>query len=199
MARFTRSDIRAIVGEACNDEIENKLIALHLGVVDPLTDDVARYKADADKLLDVQRELDDLKAAGNDDYKQKYEDEHTALENLKQSIADEKALAEKSSLYRLLLQESGIDPKRIDAVLRVSDLTKVEVKDGSIVDSKALAESIKTEWADFVVKPGAKGDKPDTPPADGGEITKEAFDTMSLSDKMAFANSHPAEYAEFTK
>lgn len=199
MARFTRSDIRAIVGEACNDEIENKLIALHLGVVDPLKDDVARYKADADKLLDVQRELDDLKAAGNDDYKQKYEDEHAALENLKQSIADEKALAEKSSLYRLLLQESGIDPKRIDAVLRVSDLTKVEVKDGSIVDSKALAESIKTEWADFVVKPGAKGDKPDTPPADGGEMTKEAFDTMSLSDKMAFANSHPAEYAEFTK
>lgn len=199
MARFTRSDIRAIVGEACNDEIENKLIALHLGVVDPLKDDVARYKADADKLLDVQRELDDLKAAGSDDYKQKYEDEHTALENLKQSIADEKALAEKSSLYRLLLQESGIDPKRIDAVLRVSDLTKVEVKDGSIVDSKTLAESIKTEWADFVVKPGAKGDKPDTPPADGGEMTKEAFDTMSLSDKMAFANSHPAEYAEFTK
>ena len=199
MARFTRSDIRAIVGEACNDEIENKLIALHLGVVDPLKDDVARYKADADKLLDVQRELDDLKVAGNDDYKQKYEDEHAALENLKQSIADEKALAEKSSLYRLLLQESGIDPKRIDAVLRVSDLTKVEVKDGSIVDSKALAESIKTEWADFVVKPGAKGDKPDTPPANGGEMTKEAFDTMSLSDKMAFANSHPAEYAEFTK
>lgn len=199
MARFTRSDIRAIVGEVCNDEIENKLIALHLGVVDPLKDDVARYKADADKLLDVQKELDDLKAAGNEDYKQKYEDEHTALENLRQSIADEKALAEKSSLYRLLLQESGIDPKRIDAVLRVADLTKVEVKDGKLVDSKALAESIKTEWADFVVKPGAKGDKPDTPPADGGEMTKEAFDTMSLSDKMAFANSHPAEYAEFTK
>lgn len=199
MARFTRSDIRAIVGEVCNDEIENKLIALHLGVVDPLKDDVARYKADADKLSDVQKELDDLKAAGNEDYKQKYEDEHTALENLKQSIADEKALAEKSSLYRVLLQESGIDPKRIDAVLRVADLTKVEVKDGKLVDSKALAESIKTEWADFVVKPGAKGDKPDTPPADGGEMTKEAFDTMSLSDKMAFANSHPAEYAEFTK
>lgn len=199
MARFTRSDIRAIVGEVCNDEIENKLIALHLGVVDPLKDDVTRYKADADKLSDVQKELNDLKAAGNEDYKQKYEDEHTALENLRRSIADEKALAEKSSLYRVLLQESGIDPKRIDAVLRVADLTKVEVKDGKLVDSKALAESIKTEWADFVVKPGAKGDKPDTPPADGGEMTKEAFDTMSLSDKMAFANSHPAEYAEFTK
>lgn len=199
MARFTRSDIRAIVGEVCNDEIENKLIALHLGVVDPLKDDAARYKADADKLSDVQKELDDLKAAGNEDYKQKYEDEHTALENLKQSIADEKALAEKSGLYRVLLQESGIDPKRIDAVLRVADLTKVEVKDGKLVDSKALAENIKTEWADFVVKPGAKGDKPDTPPAGGGEMTKEAFDTMSLSDKMAFANSHPAEYAEFTK
>lgn len=199
MARFTRSDIRAIIGEVCTDEIENKLIALHLGVVDPLKDDVARYKADADRLLGVQEELDQLKAAGDGGYKQKYEDEHTALENLKQSIADEKALAEKSGLYRQLLQEAGIDPKRVDTVLRVADLTKVEVKDGKLVDSKALADSIKTEWADFVVKPGAKGDKPDNPPAGGGEMTKEAFDSMSLSDKMAFANSNPAKYAEFTK
>ena len=44
MPKFTRSDIRKILGEACTDEIENNLIALHLGVVDPLKDDLERQK-----------------------------------------------------------------------------------------------------------------------------------------------------------
>ena len=199
MAKFTRADIRKILGEACTDEIENQLIALHLGVVDPLKDDVSRYKADADKLPGVQKELDDLKAAGDGGYKQKYEDEHTALENLKNSIAAEKAMAEKSGLYRQLLQDAGIDPKRFDAILRVADLAKVEVKDGKLVDSDKITESVKTEWADFLLKSGAKGGKPDNPPGSGGEMTKEAFDKMALSEKMAYANSHPTEYAEFIK
>lgn len=199
MAKFTRADIRKILGEVCTDEIENQLIALHLGVVDPLKDDVSRYKADADKLSVVQKELDDLKAAGDGGYKQKYEDEHTALENLKSSIAAEKAMAEKSSLYRQLLQDAGVDPKRFDAILRVADLAKVEVKDGKLVDSDKITESVKTEWADFLLKSGAKGGKPDTPPGSGEEMTKEAFEKMTLSEKMAYANSHPTEYAEFIK
>lgn len=45
MAKFTRTEIRAILGEACTDEIENKLVALHLGVIDPLKDDLQKYKA----------------------------------------------------------------------------------------------------------------------------------------------------------
>ena len=55
MAKFTRAEIRKIIGENCTDEIENQLVALHLGVVDPLKDDVTRYKADAEKLPGVQK------------------------------------------------------------------------------------------------------------------------------------------------
>ena len=65
MAKFTRAEIRKIIGESCTDEIENQLVALHLGVVDPLKDDVTRYKADAEKLPGVQKDLDDLKAQGD--------------------------------------------------------------------------------------------------------------------------------------
>ncbi len=50
MAKFTRAEIRNILGEACTEEIENRLVALHLGVVDPLKDDLTKYKADAEKL-----------------------------------------------------------------------------------------------------------------------------------------------------
>ena len=50
MAKFTRAEIRNILGDACTEEIENRLVALHLGVVDPLKDDLTKYKADAEKL-----------------------------------------------------------------------------------------------------------------------------------------------------
>ena len=45
MAKFTRAEIRNILGEACTEEIEKRLVALHLGVVDPLKDDLTKYKA----------------------------------------------------------------------------------------------------------------------------------------------------------
>ena len=79
MAKFTRAEIRKIIGEGCTDEIENQLVALHLGVVDPLKDDVTRYKADAEKLPGVQKELDDLKAQGDGGYKAKYISIHALL------------------------------------------------------------------------------------------------------------------------
>lgn len=62
MAKFTRAEIRAIIGEACTDEIENKLVALHLGVVDPLKDDLQKYKTEAEKIPGIQRQLDEARA-----------------------------------------------------------------------------------------------------------------------------------------
>ena len=46
MAKFTRADLRRILGEAHTEDIENQIVALHLGVVDPLKDQIATYKND---------------------------------------------------------------------------------------------------------------------------------------------------------
>lgn len=69
MAKFTRAEIRAIIGEACTDEIENKLVALHLGVVDPLKDDLQKYKTEAEKIPGIQKQLDEASRGG--DYKKR--------------------------------------------------------------------------------------------------------------------------------
>ena len=75
MSKFSRADVRSILGDAHTEEMENRLVALHLGVVDPLKDQLQAYKADAEKLQAVQKELDDLKAQGDGGYKEKYEAE----------------------------------------------------------------------------------------------------------------------------
>ena len=77
-----------------------------------------------------------------------------------------KAETAKKSAYRKLLEASGIDPKRIDAVMRVSDVSTIEIgEDGNIVDADKVAEQIKTDWSDFVISTGTVGQRVDTPPA----------------------------------
>ena len=84
----------------------------------------------------------------------------------KAEIEAGKTEAAKKSAYRKLLETSGIDPKRIDAVMRVSDVSTIEVgEDGNIVDADKVAEQIKTDWSDFVISTGTVGQRVDTPPA----------------------------------
>lgn len=173
MAKFTRAEIRKIIGESCTDEIENQLVALHLGVVDPLKDDVTRYKADAEKLPGVQKELDDLKAQGDDGYKAKYESEHQAFEDYKASVAAEKTTAAKEKALETALKKVGIADKRLQSVARLCKgdglLDKLELDDkGAIKDSDKLEASLKESYSDYIVKTSTQGANTPTPPANSG-------------------------------
>lgn len=164
MAKFTRADIRRIVGENCTDEIENAIIALHLGVVDPLKDDLQKAKEDADKLPAVQKELDDLKTAqkNGEDYKLKYD-------ALVQENAEKAAKTAKTDALRKLLKDIGISDKRLESVLKISDIGAIKLTEkGEIENADNLKESLKTEWADFIVTREEHGANPATPPQNNG-------------------------------
>ena len=82
------------------DEQVDTIIEAHTDTVDGLKEQVNTYKADAEKLPNVQKELDDLKAAGDGGYKEKYEKEHSDFEAFKADITakESKAAKEKSVL-----------------------------------------------------------------------------------------------------
>ena len=124
MAKFTRAEIRNILGEACTEEIENRLVALHLGVVDPLKDDLTKYKADAEKLPGVQKELDDLKAAGDGGYKEKYEKEHSAFEAFKTDITAKESKAAKEKAVRAYFESKNITGANLDLAALVDGTYK---------------------------------------------------------------------------
>ena len=173
---FTRKGIREIVGEACTEEIENQLMALHLSVVDPLKDDVAKYKPDAEKLSEVQKELDELKAG---DYKSKYEQEHSDFAAYKKDVETKETTAKKTAAYKNLLKDAGVSEKRIDAILKVTHVDDLQFgDDGAVKDADKIKESIKTEWADFITTEGVKGADTHTPPenngGDDGQLSRAA-------------------------
>lgn len=165
-----------------------EIINAHVETVDALKAERDRYKEDAEKLPKVQKELDNLKAAaekdGKDPYKVKYEAIKEDFENYKKEIAAEKAKADKSAAYRALLVEAGISEKRIDAVLKVSDIDSVELdKEGNISGKDKLLKSVKEEWADFIVQETTKGVQTATPPAStGGKSVKSKDEIYAIKD-----------------
>jgi hypothetical protein len=163
------------------DEKIDQIIEEHVAVTDALKEQRDKYKADADKLPEVQKKLDEIEDAGDDGFEQKYNDEHKAFEDYKAQVKAEKDSAEKSSLYKQLLTDAGIDPKRIDAVMKVTDLKEVKVKDGAIEGAEDITKNIKTEWEAFLTQPAQKGAKVDTPPTNGNTKKPEVH---SLADAM---------------
>lgn len=192
---LTNAQVREILS-AAGVSTENvgtavqRIMEGHLASVNALREERDGYKVDAEKLPEVQKELDKLKAKGDQDWQQKYTDEHTAFEGYKKQIADEKALAEKSSLYRELLRDAKVEEKRIDSIMKVTDLSQISVKDGKLEGADALKNAIKSEWSGFIIETKEQGSKVDNPPASGGPT---AFEAMSLAEKMKFANEHPSD------
>lgn len=180
---FTRKMLKAM---GIEDEKIDQIIDAHSETVDALKADRDAYKEDAAKLAAVQKELDELKAKGDDGYKAKYEAEKAAHDALKADIAAKETKKAKTDAYRELLKGANIDEKRIATILRAEAPTidKIELDaDGKIKNAEQYTQSIKSDWADFIVTQSAKGTNTATPPANGGTATtKTKEDILKIKD-----------------
>ena len=180
---FSRKMLKAMNIE--EEKIE-QIIDAHSETVDALKAERDAYKEDAAKLAAVQKELDELKAKGDDGYKAKYEAEKAAHDALKADIAAKETKKAKTDAYRELLKGANIDEKRIATILRAEAPTidKIELDaDGKIKNAEQYTESIKSDWADFIVTQSAQGTNTATPPANGGAAsTKTKEDIMKIKD-----------------
>ena len=156
-----------------------------------ITADRDRYKEQADQLASVEKEL--VKAQA------KAEELETVSEQLKKVRAEyadykagvdaDKVKAVKEKAYRQLLQETGISEKAIDKIIKVTDLSGVEVDDkNNVKDKTEIIKNIKTEWSDFIITQTERGAEVANPPTNTGGST---FEKMSLAEKMRFANENP--------
>ena len=183
------------------DEKIDQIIEAHSETVNALKDEIAENKDAADKLTNVQKELDKLKASvkeaeeknGKDPYKVKYEAIKEEYEEYKKGITEKETKAEKEKLYTDLLKATGVSEKRIAAILKVTDLDGVEIDEGKIKNSKDLEKTIKEEWADFITKTEEKGANVSNPPK-GGDKTMTKDEIMKIKDasdrQKAIAENH---------
>lgn len=161
---LTRKLLRSM---GIEDEKIDQIIDAHAETVNALKDERDGLKDAADRLKKAEAELEGLKAEPEDGFKEKYEKEHADFEAFKADTAKAAAEREKKSLYRKLLTDAGVDPKRMDAVMRVADLSDIVVEDGAVKDADKVTEKVKGEWSDFIPSTSTKAAKVDTPPAAG--------------------------------
>ena len=156
-----------------------------------ITADRDKYKEQADKLASVEKEL--VKAQAKAD---ELETVSEQLKKVRAEYADYKAgvdadkvKAVKEKAYRQLLQETGISEKAIDKIIKVTDLSGVEVDDkNNVKDKTEIIKNIKTDLSDFIITQTERGAEVANPPTNTGGST---FEKMSLAEKMRFANENP--------
>ena len=173
-------------------EKAQKIMDEHISVTNGLKDERDGYKADAEKATDLQKQLDDI--ANGEDFKKKYEDEHKAFEDFKKKTESDATAAKVGTAYRKLLSGEGISEKRLDAILKVTDLSKLKLdKDGNLEDEAGLKKAINEEWGEFkttVTEKGAVVEKP----LQTGKATKTKEEIYAIKDtaerQKAIAENH---------
>ena len=178
---LTRKMLKAM---GIEDEKIDQIIEEHTESTDALKQQRDEYKAKAEAKATTSTEPKPKDPEPSDEYKAKYDAEKKAFEDYKAGIEAEKAEAEKRAKYRELIVKAGVDSKRVDSVLKVSDLSEIKVKDGAIEGADDLVKSIKEDWADFIPttqKVGANA--PNPPKNDGG--AKKLEDITKMQDPVA--------------
>lgn len=171
----------------------------HKTDLDAIKEQRDTYKADAETLAAVQKELNDLKAAQNDGWKEKHDALKKQFDDYKAGITAKESKAAKTAAARAYYESKGITGKALDIAMRGSgsEIDALELEDGKIKDASTLEALVKGDFSGLVGQTRTEGAPTATPPANIGG--KAAFDAMSLSEKMQYANEHPREAAEWLK
>lgn len=169
------------------DEKIDQIIEAHTETVDALKEERDNYKAEAEKLPDVQKELNKIKeTTAQDDAKNPYKVKYDALKEefkaYKDEVSAKEVKADKTKAFRDLLKEVGVSEKRLDSVIKVTDIDSIELEDGKIKDVDALKSSVKEEWADFIPTEGTKGANVSNPPANNGGAVKTKEEIKAIKD-----------------
>ena len=167
---------RALKAMGIDEEKIDEIISMHSETVDGLKADLAKYKADAEQLPKVQKELDTLKAAGDGGWQEKYEKVKKDLDDYKAEVSGKEAKAAKEKAVRAYYEGKGITGKSLDIAIRGSgaEIDALELDGDKIKDTSSLDELVNGTFSGLISTTTTKGADTATPPTNtgGGKLTK---------------------------
>ena len=177
---FSRSFLKAT---GLTDEQITAVMEEHVSVVDGLKAERDKYRDEAGKAADLQKQLEEV--SSGEDYKAKYDKEHADFEAFKKQTAEDAEAAKVRAAYRKLLTDERISEKRLDSIIKVTDFAKMKLgKDGKLDHEDELRKAINDEWSEFRTTVSERGAKVENPPTTGnGKLTKEEI--LKIEDTSA--------------
>lgn len=157
---------KLLEGMGIDEKQVETIIEAHTETVEALKAERDKARTEAARIPDLEKQVEELQVVSRSggEWEAKYNEEHQAFEEFKGKVDEERTEAAKAGAYRNMLASAGIDPRRIDSIMRLVDLSKVEIEDGALKDSEALMERAREEWSDFVLKQQTFTATPPTPP-----------------------------------
>lgn len=161
-------------GMGLSEEQVDTIIEAHTETIDGLKDRLKEAEEKANKLDVVQKELDELKAKGEDGYKERYEKEHKAFEDYKNDVTAKQAHAAKEAAAKAYFESKNITGANLDIAMRGArdEINALEMDGEKIKDTAALDVLISGTYAGLVVTTTKQGVSTATPPANSGAAPK---------------------------
>lgn len=185
---------KLLKGMGLTEEQIDSIIDAHTDTLEGLQSKVKSLEADAAKLKDVQKELNDLK--GGKDWKAEHDKVKKELDDYRAEQQGKELTAKKRAAYKALLEKEKIDPDLIETVLKADrdKIQSIELDGDAVKDENKLTEGIKADWGKFVTTTVKKGVNNAKPPKSegGGTMTKDEI--MAIKDtaqrQAAIAENH---------
>ena len=179
---LTKAQVRDILSAAgvtsenMSDAVD-KIIDGHVTSVNALREDIAKYKADAEKLPTVQKELDDMKANTNDSWKEKHDKLKDEFDKYKGDIEAKETKAKVNNAVRSYLESKSITGDNLDLAMMACEsiIASAELDGEKLKDTTALDTLVDSKFKRLVTHTTTKGANTANPPANSGgaKLTKE--------------------------
>ena len=169
---MTRKFLKAM---GIEEEKIEQIIEAHTETVNALKEERDNYKKDATTLKDVQRELDDLKAKGDDGWKEKHDKLKGEFDTYKKDVEEKETHSKKEAAYRAILKDANLSEKGIEKAIKYAEWDKIELEaDGKLKGASDHIKAAKKEWAEYVTTTTTTGANTSTPPVNNGgtKLTK---------------------------
>ena len=184
---FTRKFLSALGIES--DKVD-EIINAHIEVVDGLKEERDDFKKNAEKLADVEKELNKAKeklaknGEGETVSKEDYDKLKKEYDDYKDEISSKETLQAKQAAIRKLAKDSGLSDKGAEKAVKYTDYESVELdKDGKVKDADKHAEFLKNEWSEHHETTTTRGANTANPPANNGKGTgKTREEIMEIKD-----------------
>lgn len=185
---MTRKGLKAM---GLTDEQIDSIIEMHTETVDGLKDKLKAAEDKANKLDGVQKELDDLKAKKDDNYKEKYDKEHAEFEAYKKGVTEKEAKAAKEAAVKAFFESKNITGTNLAIAMRGArdEISGVELDGDKIKDTTALDALVGGEFAGLVVSKQRQGVNTPKPQSNNGGDKLTKADIFAKDDKGRYVMS----------
>jgi hypothetical protein len=186
---LTRKSLKAM---GLTDEQVDSIVEMHTETVDGLKDKLKAAEEKANKLDDVEKELNDLKANSGDDYKAKYEAEKKAFADYKADQTAKETKAAKEKAVKAYFEGKNITGANLDIAMRGcrDEIGAIELDGDKIKDTAALDALVNGTFAGLVVTKSVHGAQTANPPANnGGKAYKTKEEILAIKDRTERQNA----------